>query len=764
VLPDDDGTVLVVIDQFEELFTATEDTERRSFLRALAAAVTEPDGPLRIVLTMRADFFDQPLRQPEFAALFKQSTVAITPLAPDELEQAISAPAADVGVDFERGLIAEIIADVNSQPGALPLLQYALTQTFDATDADTITATTYHRVGGLTGALTRRAETLHAESADDEQHAARQLFERLVTLGEGSDDTRRRIRRSEMPAHATTERVIERYGAARLIAFDHDPATREPTIEIAHEALIREWPRLRDWLDEDRDALRAHRHLTSAATAWKERDRDVNELYRGGRLDTAESLLSGEKLVLNPLESEYLAASIERREALANAEHRRIRRLRRLTAVTAIVAVVAVVTGIIAVVQGRRATAERDARDLVRLRTEAVALSERIPRAGVLLAIEADRADPSVHTKDALHRTLTSSSTTAWNHLEETVDLDDDQVELLADPGTRLHLAFREGGNVVLSAVETPSGASGVTRHEHTGTGWRSTQIGQLALVAGTGDHTLWVGDLITLIGPDEQPTDLSIPRPNDLVAFAVSGNGEVISLAHADGTLDLYDADGARLGTLQFPSPEGLADRRVRIDLSDDGAMLAAQVDGETAGGAWLFATTQPPAVVDSGTTITSLDILTKPLQRPFVSGRSLYVSPPQTNYLSPVDPSTGDVDGPRLVGHTSSITDVAESEAMGLVATASLDGTVRVWDLSTGRPLGRDIRANTQDIVFDARCRLVVPHNGHLSFWTYDTSAWQEIGCAAAQRNLTRDEWEEYGPTSREYRRTCDQYPIER
>ncbi len=191
----------------------------------------------------------------------------------------------------------------------------------------------------------------------DQQSRARRIFGSLVTLGEGTQDTRRRVRVTEFGDDPDTTEVIDTFGAARLLVFDRHPATREPTVEIAHEALIRAWPRLRTWLDEDRDELRIHRHLTDTATAWMAAGRDPGELYRGGRLDAAEPLLMADHVRLNALESEFLRASVGRRDADAAGERRRVHRLHRLVTATALVAVAALIAGGIALHQ--RGVADR---------------------------------------------------------------------------------------------------------------------------------------------------------------------------------------------------------------------------------------------------------------------------------------------------------------------------------------------------------------------------------------------------------------------
>ena len=289
VLGDGTSELVLVVDQFEELFTLCDDEEeRRLFMVGLAEAVRDQHARVRVVLTLRADFYDKPLRYPELATLVKASTVPVTPLAPDELERAIAEPAERVGVELEPGLVAGIVADVIDQPGALPLLQYALTELYERRVSGMLTNDAYVALGGLAGALSRRADDLTDALDAAGQDSVRRLFSRLVTLGEGSEDMRRRALRSELTD--VPDDVLDQFGAARLLSFDRDPSTREPTVEVAHEALIRQWPRPRAWLDEGRDGLRLHRHITTSARSWEAAGRDDGELYRGARLDAAARL------------------------------------------------------------------------------------------------------------------------------------------------------------------------------------------------------------------------------------------------------------------------------------------------------------------------------------------------------------------------------------------------------------------------------------------------------------------------------------------
>src|ERR671935_1426700 len=198
VLPQ--GTdLLLVIDQFEELFTLTTDQEnRRQFLEGLTTLAADSRSRVRVVLTLRADFLDHPLRYPEFGELLRAGMVAVAAPSEDELAQAIERPAKRVGVRFEPGLVSQIIADVHEQPGALPLLQYALTELFAARTSGVLSLEGYVATGGVVGALGRRAEELYEHLDSRAQAACRQVFLRLVSVDPTGQDTRRRVRRREL--------------------------------------------------------------------------------------------------------------------------------------------------------------------------------------------------------------------------------------------------------------------------------------------------------------------------------------------------------------------------------------------------------------------------------------------------------------------------------------------------------------------------------------------------------------------------------------
>ena len=397
ILPGDDATLVLVVDQFEEMFAAVaSEATRRLFLENLVAVATDERSRVRVVLTMRADFLNRPLEYAEFAEVLGEGTVMLGPPTRDGLAQAIAAPARGVGIDLEPGLVGRVISDVEEEPGGLPLLQYALTELFARRQGDTLTIDGYEETGGVLGALGRRSEELFTELGEDGQGAARQLFLRLVTVDETAD-TRRRVRQTELKSldvdQPSLDEVLRRYGSFRLLSFDRDPVTRSPTVEVAHEALLREWDRLRNWIDERREELRLSRRIAVSTQEWFETDGDPSFLLRGARLEQAEQWRQNTDIALTTTEVEYLDAS-RRLRAEEEAATRRRRRLA-LAALAATIVVLAVL-GAIALVQ--RNLAQREARQATarELAGESILALEEDPERAILLALEATDATGSV--------------------------------------------------------------------------------------------------------------------------------------------------------------------------------------------------------------------------------------------------------------------------------------------------------------------------------------------------------------------------------
>jgi DNA-binding SARP family transcriptional activator/WD40 repeat protein len=421
ILPGDDAQLLLVIDQFEELFSLTGTAARQMFLDSLVALTEDARGRVRTVVTLRADFFDRPLEHHEFGELVQRGLVSLTVPSRDELAQAVSAPARQGGVEFEPGLVSRIVADVVGQPGGLPLLQHALTELWVRRDGHVLTERAYDETGGVRGALARRAEDLYMALPPTGQAVARQLFLRLVTVDEQSGETRRRARRGEFaelsPQRSAVDDVLQRFGAHRLLLFDRDPVTRGSTIEVAHEALLDEWGRLRRWIDERRGDLLLRRRLAQAAAEWREADRVDSFLLTGGRLQQSAQFAASTDLALDEGERTYLAAS--QRHAQATARQRR-RRRRLLGVALACGAVLVAALGAFGLVQRRGATVHSRIEHAAALASASRSAQSRDLDLSVLLAREAVRITRAVgqpSTSDALgalheavlaHRLVTS--------------------------------------------------------------------------------------------------------------------------------------------------------------------------------------------------------------------------------------------------------------------------------------------------------------------------------------------------------------------
>lgn len=310
---------LLIVDQFEELFTLCRNREaRKAFVDNLltAAGVTARngsygfglDGPTTVVITLRADFYAHCAEFEVLRTALERYQKFIGLMNQEELRRAIEEPARRNGWEFEQGLVDLILDDVGNEPGALPLLSHALLETWHRRDGHILTYEGYTAAGRVQGAIAQTAEKVFKQSlTPDQQVIARNIFLRLTELGEGVQDTRRRAALSELiplsEKGQVVENVLKMLADARLVITDKGMA------EVAHEALIREWPQLREWLADDREGLRVHRRLTEAAVEWQNLQRDPGALLRGIRLDQTLDWAQEHGSALNDLEQEFLNAS-----------------------------------------------------------------------------------------------------------------------------------------------------------------------------------------------------------------------------------------------------------------------------------------------------------------------------------------------------------------------------------------------------------------------------------------------------------------------
>jgi DNA-binding SARP family transcriptional activator len=633
----DDVRLVVFIDQLEELFSAATADVAERFLDLLGGALADDQSNLRVVATLRADYFGHPLECAAFAPLYRASVVATPPLAAAELEAAITGPAAAVGVTCEPALVATLVGEVSQNPMALPLLQLTLTELFVSRTGNEMTLAHYHELGGLAGSLARRGESLVGSLGDDEVATVRDLFGQLTDVDGERGPVRRRTSLARLLEMGIPFEVVDRVVESRLVALDRDPHSRAPIATVTHEAVLTGWPRLAAWLEADRELLRQRAVLMQTAAAWERDGRDVSGLLRGRRLDAAEDV--GSALPLGALEREFLDASAQVRAEEDRRERARLRRLRGVAALAVTVALIAVTAGGVALrlrsearVQSARAedaTARAEAsRDEALARAEdartaalarsAQALANTQPVLARQLAVEAlDRSnEPS--TRQALASVLSAAP-----HFAERVAQFGGGTMCAAmssggtSQGTVLGVTEGSDGTIRATIIELASGRTTAqlvvpptlnTRcpqpNASGSSAWAATDAGSLVV---TGDGTVstdmrpersaWTNDqeaIVGVIAGDvgvaarlrvldardlDQLVDLEVAldgtdnRVGDVRATAPDGIAVVADGAFRVALVDLATGSQQFLPATASPDP----DIAIRLDVSDDGTVVAA-------------------------------------------------------------------------------------------------------------------------------------------------------------------------------------------
>src|SRR5689334_24120343 len=580
--------ILLVVDQFEELFALCRSEEERSaFIGNLLTAASETDGAIIVVITLRADFYAYCANYPRLREALAGHQEYIGAMNDEEMRRAIEEPARRGRWEFEPGLVDLLLHDVGHEPGALPLLSHALFETWQRRRGHTMTLSGYTSSGGVRGAIAETAETVFTDQFTREQRSiARRIFLRLTELGDqiSAADTRRRATFEELilksEEAATTHVVLRALADARLIT------TTEDSAEVAHEALIREWPTLRGWLEENREGLRLHHQLTEAAQEWQALTRAPDVLYRGARLTQASEWAASHAEEMNTLEREFLAASMQaverdvrEREAqrqrelesaykLAEAEKQRAEmeskraqeqvrasaQLRKRAYYLTGAFAIALVMAFAALFFGRQVQLASQQIQLasrqVQVASSQVQLASRLatsrelaaasianlevdPERSILLALEALDTSYTVEAEDALHRAVETS------HLERII--------AAHNPGAPMLVALHPAGDQVLTAAG-----------DGTVTTWD--------IVAGK--ELLRLNGLSAAYSPDGKR--LAIVIPNRTVQLLDLTTGNKISLAgQVDANLTVaFSPDGTRLATVAANNIPKLWDARTGQEL----------------------------------------------------------------------------------------------------------------------------------------------------------------------------------------------------
>ena len=399
----------VVVDQFEEIFTLCHDHRERSRFIELLLAARAPDSGLRVLITVRADFYARCAEHRDLADALAGAGLLLGPMTADELRDAVVRPAQAVGHLVERELTARLVEDILDRPGGLPMLSHVLLETWRRRKGRLLTLAAYEAAGAVHGAIAASAEEVYGQLSAAQTRTARHLLLRMVEPGQGTPDTRRPLGRAELDECTDPEVpvVVDRLARARLLTVDEEGA------QLAHEALITGWPRLHGWIEEERELLRLLRRLSDSADDWLAGGRDPGSLYRGPRLDAAEKLLADEGcagLLTVPMRT-YLAAALEAREIDDRAAAATARRGRRLRTALSALLVVALVAGL-AAFQQHRDNQRRRVDDAARRVAEiADAMRTTDPRTAQQLGAAAWRMAGLPETRRALLGSLTQPET-----------------------------------------------------------------------------------------------------------------------------------------------------------------------------------------------------------------------------------------------------------------------------------------------------------------------------------------------------------------
>jgi WD40 repeat protein/transcriptional regulator with XRE-family HTH domain len=804
---------LLVVDQFEELFTlCRSEQEQAAFIENLMNSATAPSGPAIVIIVLRADFYAHCARFASLRQALAQRQEYIGPMSSAELRLAIEEPARRGHWELEPGLVDILLHDIGAapghtpEPGALPLLSHALLETWQRRRGRTLTISGYNAAGGVRSAIAETAEAVFFDQLDVEQRPiARQIFLRLTELGDdgagdgavsldgfASHDTRRRVTFTEListpEASTIVQEVLNTLANARLITTDQN------TAEVAHEALIREWPTLRRWLEEDRDGLRLHRHLTEAAQEWENRKRDPDGLYRGARLAQALEWSIAHAADLNIQERAFLEASqalaeqeSREREAqrqreletalrfadsahkLAETETRRAeeqtrsaQRLRQRGAFLAITALAAILLAVTAIWFGQRAAQNEKLATSRELAAAAISNLQVDPERSLLLALQALQNANTLEARNALHQSLPEL------HLLRTIPT--------GHTGGAAFAAYSPDGARLASI-----GANGDIKVWNASTGEQVFVLpsadGDVGYsIAFSPDGNLLAAALNTKVIVLETATGkeafslvgtISGAPNNEMVNLAFSPDSRRLAVANFAGSPKIWDV----ANRTEVFSLVGHAQPCDGIAYSPDGRLLATSDDmgvvktWDAATGRELLTLTMGGNVhsvafspdsgrlaaasedgalkvwqIATGQEILSLRGNAGMYGVIFLPDGKRLVTAGQDGAARVWDAATGQ-ELLTLAGNTSTVTSVTVSPDGMRIASSGYDGTLKIWDPAPGREL-LTLEAHT-DIAWDVAyspdgTRLAtVSADGSIKLW--DAVSGQSIGSFSPGDGLT-------------------------
>lgn len=735
-----DQPLVLCIDQFEELFTLAPSAQQVPFVTALSAMTDPADSSVRIVITVRADFYGACAQIPWLAERITSNQVLVGPMTPQELRRAITEPARPMGLHLEHGLVDAIIEEAGSEAGSLPLVAHALVETWIRRKGQTLTLDGFRAAGGVAGAISQTADAIFKDQFNDlERDATERLFLRLVTPGEGKPDTRRVLPRSEIE-HDTNPDVMQRVvgclTGARLLTVD------DTSVQIAHEALLQTWPRLRAWIEGSRDELRIRQRISRAASEWDATGRDPDLLYRGTPLLTALEWAEKYADQLGEIERTFLEASDATRaktEEMANERRRRSRRIRRVvTAVLSFLALGATAASIIAFVALREArlneeraelaTAEARAQFAGALGVGARGMVNSDPLLALILAAESiKRAVNQPPSYDARATMLAARQVLTQKGpflVGGPLPAGDALAIAMSSDGRTLASAQRNGVIDLIDATTKKPIGSSLRGHDG---GVRDLEFSpdNRWLVSAGADGTLRLWTVANGIGGGGR----KIGEAGDvMMGLSFNPDGTIVATGNGDGTVQLRNAmDGRPIGGPLIDVALGFN----VVEFSRDGRGLLASIHDGTIYG-WEIPSRKPLFEPIKGVhTSHLLHIAFSPAGDRFATvstdGTSMLLEYPSGRIIGPafgkhiqmgsvvfspdgrilIGGDAGgaihlwDVDRQILLtttpaGHSQAIVDAELSQDGSLLATLGRDQVIRLWSFSSTYPLANRLRVS--------------------------------------------------------------------
>ncbi len=689
----DAARAVVVVDQLEELFTlCTDEAERRGFIDLLTRLAEPAAGgiPVGLVICgLRADFYAPCTDYPQLRAALQNGQILLGPMSESELRETILYPARSVGLDVEPGLVELLLRDIGAadggagegsaagyEAGRLPLLAHALRATWQQRHGSTLTVEAYLATGGIQHAVATTAERVFANLDASAQEATRWMFLRLVKIGDGAiEDTRRRVTRTdilrEAAEPAAARAVLDAFTLARLLTQKQD------TVEITHEALLRAWPTLRQWIGSDRAGNLIHQQLEDDAASWDRHGRDTSALYRGSRLAAARAWAASSPYgqSASATASAFIAASNRQ-------EHRGTRIRRASVAVLAALALAASAAALFAFKERATAITQRNSAVSAEVATVANQLYASNPALARQLSLAAFNLAPSPEAYGSL---LNATGKPIAGQLD---GIGLNGVAFNAD-GSMLATSSTDAVQLWHINAADPTSPTAVTTIHSTRATNSSPQLWfdpgrSTTLAILYGRHSLLENTHHISFGPASPVT-----APTDL---AFSRNGRVLAVGHANGQMQLWNvADPRNLTFIGDPFRAPKAPHNIavsRVALSPDGSILAT-VSGPIIGSTvestetvrlWNIADPAKPRLLPATLTSTTTLLAFSPVGHTLATGSA----DNGVQLWNVTNPSRPTPNGPPLSGHAGNVAAMVFSADGHTMATASFDGSVRLWNVT--------------------------------------------------------------------------------